>query len=42
MGVPTAVIADDHGMIRQGIRQILGSAGVEVVSEAENGLEAIA
>lgn len=42
MSVPTAVIADDHGMIRQGIRQILSTAGVEVVAEAENGLEAIA
>lgn len=42
MNTPKAVIADDHGMIRQGIRQILGSAGVDVISEAENGLEAIA
>ena len=42
MSKANAVIADDHGMIRQGIRQILTSVGVEVVSEAENGLEAIA
>ncbi|WP_121068128.1 response regulator [Chachezhania antarctica] len=39
---PTAVIADDHAMIRQGIRQILTSAGVDVVAEAADGLEAIA
>lgn len=42
MTVPTAVIADDHAMIRQGIAQILTSAGVQVVAEATNGLEAIA
>lgn len=39
---PTAVIADDHALIRQGVRQILVSAGVDVLSEATNGLEAIA
>ncbi|MEL6620806.1 MAG: response regulator transcription factor [Pseudomonadota bacterium] len=39
---PTAVIADDHAMIRQGIRQILTSAQVDVVAEAADGLEAIA
>ncbi len=38
----TAVIADDHALIRQGIRQMLNSAGVEVVAEAADGLEAIA
>ena len=42
MTSPTAVIADDHAMIRQGIAQILTSAGIEVVAEATNGLEAIA
>lgn len=42
MTSPTAVIADDHAMIRQGIAQILTSAGVDVVAEASNGLEAIA
>jgi len=42
MTAPTAVIADDHAMIRQGIAQILTSAGVQVVAEAANGLEAIA
>lgn len=38
----TAVIADDHALIRQGIHQLLVSAGVEVVAEAVDGLEAIA
>lgn len=38
----TAVIADDHALIRQGLRQILSSAGIEVVAEASDGLEAIA
>ena len=38
----TAVIADDHALIRQGIRQMWTSAGVEVVAEAADGLEAIA
>lgn len=38
----TAIVADDHSMIRQGLRQILVGAGLEVVGEAENGLEAIA
>ena len=42
MTAPTAVIADDHALIRQGIRQILRSAGIEVVAEAADGLEAIA
>lgn len=39
---PTAVIADDHQLIRQGICQMLTSAGVDVVAEASDGLEAIA
>ena len=38
----TAVIADDHALIRQGINQILTSAGLTVVAEAQNGLEAVA
>lgn len=38
----TAVIADDHALIRLGIAQILTSAGLTVVGEAENGLEAVA
>ena len=39
---PTAVIADDHPMIRQGLAQLLRSAGISVVAEAADGLEAIA
>ncbi|MBV2360599.1 response regulator transcription factor [Thalassococcus sp. CAU 1522] len=39
---PTAVIADDHALIRQGIRQMLVSGGIDVVAEAADGLEAIA
>jgi two-component system, NarL family, invasion response regulator UvrY len=36
------LIADDHAVVRQGIRQILSDAPeVEVVAEASNGLEAI-
>lgn len=38
----TAIIADDHAMLRDGIKQILGAAGtISIVGEAENGLEAI-
>ncbi|MGH7505598.1 MAG: response regulator, partial [Longimicrobiales bacterium] len=37
------VIADDHGVVREGIRHILEDiAGVTVVAEAENGTEALA
>lgn len=39
---PTAVIADDHPMIRQGLAQLLHTAGISVVAEAGDGLEAIA
>ncbi len=38
----TAVIADDHPMIRQGLAQLLQTAGISVVAEAGDGLEAIA
>lgn len=38
----TAVIADDHAMIRDGIAQILVSAGLNVVAHAKDGLEAVA
>ncbi len=38
----TAIIADDHTMLRDGIRQILNDIdGVEVVGEARDGLQAI-
>ena len=37
------IIADDHHLVRQGIRVLLEkSGGVEVVGEATNGLEAVA
>ncbi|MGR3502173.1 response regulator [Pseudaestuariivita sp.] len=42
MSRTTAVIADDHMMIRQGLREILTSAGLDVVGEAADGLEAVA
>ena len=38
----TAVIADDHALIRQGISHILQLAGLTVVAEAGDGLEAVA
>jgi len=38
----TAVIADDHALIRQGTSQNLTSVGLTIVGEAENGLEAVA
>ncbi|HXN34426.1 MAG TPA: response regulator transcription factor [Polyangiaceae bacterium] len=36
------VLADDHRMMRDGLRAVLERAGVEVVGEASNGHEAIA
>ncbi|MFK8048480.1 MAG: response regulator [Halioglobus sp.] len=39
----TVVIADDHAIVRDGMKQLLNSSGkAEVVAEAENGVEAIA
>jgi two-component system response regulator NreC len=36
------IIADDHQMLRQGLRALLeGESGLEVVGEAENGHEAV-
>ena len=36
------VIADDHFLVRQGVRALLNSAdGIEVVGEAENGREVL-
>lgn len=34
------LIADDHGIVRSGLRKLLESHGVEVIAEAENGAEA--
>lgn len=45
---PTAIIADDHQIVRQGLKVALESPGlvtpqgISVVAEAENGLEALA
>ncbi len=37
------ILADDHAMVRQGFSEMLSAdAGMEVVGEAENGLEAVA
>jgi DNA-binding NarL/FixJ family response regulator len=37
------LLADDHAMFRQGIREMLSTdGGIEVVGEAENGSEAVA
>ena len=38
----TVIVADDHALIRQGIHQIMETAGLEVVADAADGLEAIA
>jgi DNA-binding NarL/FixJ family response regulator len=35
------ILADDHAMVREGLRHLLNSSGIEVVGEAENGLEAV-
>ena len=38
----TAIIADDHALVRRGVREVLENIeGVEVVGEAADGLEAI-
>jgi DNA-binding NarL/FixJ family response regulator len=36
------VLADDHKMLRDGLRAVLEKAGIDVVGEAANGREAIA
>ncbi len=36
-----AVLADDHTMFRQGLKEMLATNGIEVVGEAENGEEAL-
>jgi len=43
MTIKTALIADDHGVVRQGVRRILEDEfKIDVVAEASHGLEAIA
>jgi two-component system, NarL family, response regulator NreC len=36
-----ALLADDHGIVRRGLRSLLEEAGVSVVAEAADGLEAV-
>jgi DNA-binding NarL/FixJ family response regulator len=36
------LLADDHAMVREGLRAVLEKAGVRVVAEAANGREAVA
>ena len=36
-----ALLADDHGIVRRGLRSILEDAGIVVVAEAADGLEAL-
>ena len=38
---PRVLIADDHGMIREGLRMILESHRIEVVGEASDGASAV-
>ncbi|MBI3977886.1 MAG: response regulator transcription factor [Chloroflexi bacterium] len=38
----TVLIADDHGVVREGLRALLQHAGLQVVGEARTGREAIA
>src|SRR5688572_29476773 len=35
------LVADDHGIVRQGLRALLEKSGFDVVGEAVNGLEAV-
>ncbi len=35
------VLADDHQVVRHGIKQFLSAAGIEIVAEAENGEQAL-
>ena len=37
----TVVIADDHPMVRHGLRAVLAAAGVDVVGEAADGATAV-
>ena len=35
------LLADDHGIVRRGLRSLLEEAGLVVVAEAADGLEAV-
>ena len=39
---PRVVIADDQALVRGGFRMILGAAGIPVVAEAADGVQAVA
>ena len=39
---PNVVIADDQALVRGGFRMILGAAGIPVVAEAADGMQAVA
>jgi DNA-binding NarL/FixJ family response regulator len=42
MSMPTRILlADDHRLVRQGLRLVLESEGFDVVAEAEDGLQAV-
>ena len=36
----TIVIADDHAIVRDGLRRLLEAAGLKVLAEASDGIEA--
>ena len=41
-GVTTVVLADDHAIVRHGLRALLEmEPGIKLVGEAEDGLEAV-
>ena len=40
-GTIRVLIADDHAIVREGVRHVLEDEGFEVVGEAANGLEAV-
>ena len=41
VAAPRVVIADDQRLVRSGFRMILGAAGISVVAEAADGVEAV-
>jgi two-component system response regulator NreC len=41
MSSPTVLLADDHQIVREGVRALLERSGMEVVAEACNGREAV-
>jgi PAS domain S-box-containing protein len=40
-GAITVLIADDHPMVREGLRSMLKAEGIDIVGEATNGAEAV-